>query len=60
MTLGLNIAEVNLVNQLVRDSRALIARFTKARATPVHDSVIAKCERAMDDMLREEVSRHGR
>lgn len=60
MTLYLNVAEVNLVNQLVRDSRALIARFTTAKSTPIHDSIIIKCERALDDVVRREVAHHER
>lgn len=44
MELNVNVAEVNLILQLARDSRALIARFTPARMTPVHDRVITKCE----------------
>ena len=60
MTLCLNVAEVNLVNQLVRDSRALIARFTAAKSTPIHDSIVIKCERALDDVVRMEVAHHER
>lgn len=55
MELNVSLAEVNLILQLARDSRALIARFTVAKTaplyegitTPVHDEVIAKCERAL-------------
>lgn len=62
MELDLSLTEVNLILQLARDSRALIARFTavktaplhKGVTTPVHDEVIAKCER----VLFEVESRH--
>lgn len=53
MELNMNVTEVNLVLQLARDSRALIARFTPAKTTPVHDRVIAKCERELaEESLR--------
>lgn len=47
MELDVNVAEVNLILQLARDSRALIARFTPAKMTPIHDRIIAKCEREL-------------
>lgn len=50
MELDVNVAEVNLILQLARDSRALIARFTSAKTTPVHDRVITKCERELAEM----------
>lgn len=50
MELDVNVAEVNLILQLARDSRALIARFTSAKTTPIHDRVITKCERELAEM----------
>lgn len=50
MELDVNVAEVNLILQLARDSRALTTRFTPAKTTPVHDRVIAKCERGLAGM----------
>lgn len=53
MELNMNVTEVNLILQLARDSRALNARFTPAKTTPVHDRVIAKCERELaEESLR--------
>ena len=52
MDLNVSLAEVNLILQLARDSRALIAMFTSAKTTPIHDRVIAKCERGLDERAR--------
>lgn len=44
--------ELQFINQIVRHSRELTKDYTSCKHTLVHDSVISKCKRALDAIVK--------